>query len=103
MSNRIRKKLGRCLKRLYVYSKKKLKTLRNNFHYKRGGLLLGLLKLPTSCILCQGSHVLPSNFEDAATGVLKVLNNLALIDVNFIQMMLVSLFQLLEPLIFALL
>lgn len=36
----------------------------------------------------QGSHVLPSNFEDAATGVLKVLNNLALIDVNFIQMML---------------
>ncbi|KAK1373413.1 S phase cyclin A-associated protein in the endoplasmic reticulum [Heracleum sosnowskyi] len=36
----------------------------------------------------QGSHVLPSNFEYAATGVLKVLNNLALIDVNFIQMML---------------
>lgn len=36
----------------------------------------------------QGSHILPSNFEDAATGVLKVLNNLALIDVNFIQMML---------------
>ncbi|KAL1818369.1 hypothetical protein ACET3Z_013238 [Daucus carota] len=36
----------------------------------------------------QGSYVLPSNFEDAATGVLKVLNNLALIDINFIQMML---------------
>ncbi|KAL8091446.1 uncharacterized protein LOC141693225 [Apium graveolens] len=36
----------------------------------------------------QGSHVLPSNFEDAATGVLRVLNNLALIDVNFIQIML---------------
>ncbi|XP_071715472.1 uncharacterized protein [Rutidosis leptorrhynchoides] len=36
----------------------------------------------------QGSYVLPSNFEEVATGVLKVLNNLALIDVNFIQMML---------------
>lgn len=38
----------------------------------------------------QGSYVLPSNFEEVATGVLKVLNNLALIDINFIQMMLVS-------------
>ncbi|KAK1436482.1 hypothetical protein QVD17_02262 [Tagetes erecta] len=36
----------------------------------------------------QGSYVLPSNFEEVATGVLKVLNNLALIDINFIQMML---------------
>ncbi|KAK3000329.1 hypothetical protein RJ639_022444, partial [Escallonia herrerae] len=31
---------------------------------------------------------LPSNFEEVATGVLKVLNNLATIDVNFIQRML---------------
>lgn len=38
----------------------------------------------------QGSYALPSNFEEVATGVLKVLNNLALIDINFIQMMLVS-------------
>ncbi|KAL8232596.1 hypothetical protein R6Q57_002374 [Mikania cordata] len=36
----------------------------------------------------QGSYILPSNFEEVATGVLKVLNNLALIDINFIQMML---------------
>lgn len=36
----------------------------------------------------QGSYVLPSNFEEVATLVLKVLNNLALIDINFIQMML---------------
>ncbi|KAK9053808.1 hypothetical protein SSX86_024882 [Deinandra increscens subsp. villosa] len=36
----------------------------------------------------QGSYVLPSNFEEVATGVLKVLNNLAFIDINFIQMML---------------
>lgn len=36
----------------------------------------------------QGSYALPSNFEEVATGVLKVLNNLALIDINFIQMML---------------
>lgn len=33
-------------------------------------------------------YVLPSNFEEVATGVLKVLNNLALIDINFIQRML---------------
>ncbi|KVH98506.1 hypothetical protein Ccrd_023280 [Cynara cardunculus var. scolymus] len=38
-----------------------------------------------------GSYVLPSNFEEVATGVLKVLNNLALIDINFIQMMLTGL------------
>ncbi|GKE11524.1 hypothetical protein Tco_1415075, partial [Tanacetum coccineum] len=37
-----------------------------------------------------GSYALPSNFEEVATGVLKVLNNLALIDIHFIQMMLVS-------------
>ncbi|XP_071903989.1 uncharacterized protein [Coffea arabica] len=34
------------------------------------------------------SYVLPSNFEEVATAVLKVLNNLALIDVTFIQSML---------------
>ncbi|KAL2461972.1 Uncharacterized protein Adt_45392 [Abeliophyllum distichum] len=33
----------------------------------------------------QSSYVLPSNFEEVATGVLKVLNNLALIDITFIQ------------------
>ncbi|XP_052180072.1 uncharacterized protein LOC127793270 isoform X2 [Diospyros lotus] len=36
----------------------------------------------------QASHVLPSNFEEVATGVLKVLNNLALIDITFTQRML---------------
>ncbi|KAL3824760.1 hypothetical protein ACJIZ3_020789 [Penstemon smallii] len=36
----------------------------------------------------QGSYVLPSNFEEVATGVLKVLNNIAIIDVTFIQQML---------------
>lgn len=36
----------------------------------------------------QASHVLPSNFEEVATGVLKVLNNLALIDITFMQKML---------------
>ncbi|XP_027125376.2 uncharacterized protein [Coffea arabica] len=36
----------------------------------------------------QVSYVLPSNFEEVATAVLKVLNNLALIDVTFIQSML---------------
>ncbi|CAN1137955.1 S phase cyclin A-associated protein in the endoplasmic reticulum [Linum perenne] len=36
----------------------------------------------------QGSYILPSNFEELATGVLKVLNNLALLDVSFIQRML---------------
>ncbi|KAH7851799.1 hypothetical protein Vadar_016608 [Vaccinium darrowii] len=36
----------------------------------------------------QSSHVLPSNFEEVATGVLKVLNNLALIDITFMQRML---------------
>ncbi|WCJ35880.1 S phase cyclin A-associated protein in the endoplasmic reticulum [Euphorbia peplus] len=36
----------------------------------------------------QGSYVLPSNFEEVATGVLKVLNNLALSDITFLQEML---------------
>ncbi|CAA0825819.1 Unknown protein [Striga hermonthica] len=36
----------------------------------------------------QNSYVLPSNFEEVATGVLKVLNNLALVDMTFIQKML---------------
>ena len=45
-------------------------------------------------LLFQGSYVLPSNFEEVATGVLKVLNNLALIDINFMQRMLVSYFTL---------
>lgn len=36
----------------------------------------------------QGSYVLPSNFEEVATGVLKVLNNLALMDITFMQKML---------------
>lgn len=48
------------------------------------------LRMSSSCILFQGSYVLPSNFEEVATGVLKVLNNLALIDINFIQRTLVS-------------
>ncbi|KAL5987293.1 hypothetical protein ACLOJK_038457 [Asimina triloba] len=36
----------------------------------------------------QGSYVLPSNFEEVATGVLKVLNNLALLDITVLQRML---------------
>ncbi|KAJ7978479.1 S phase cyclin A-associated protein in the endoplasmic reticulum [Quillaja saponaria] len=36
----------------------------------------------------QGSFILPSNFEEVATGVLKVLNNLALLDLTFLQQML---------------
>ncbi|KAK9669199.1 hypothetical protein RND81_13G115200 [Saponaria officinalis] len=36
----------------------------------------------------QGSYVLPSNFEEVATGVLKFLNNLALMDIAFMQKML---------------
>ncbi|KAG5234052.1 S phase cyclin A-associated protein in the endoplasmic reticulum [Salix suchowensis] len=36
----------------------------------------------------QGSYILPSNFEEVATGVLKVLNNLALLDIVFMQRML---------------
>ncbi|GLU12453.1 hypothetical protein SLE2022_291330 [Rubroshorea leprosula] len=33
----------------------------------------------------QASYVLPSNFEEVATGVLKVMNNLALLDIKFMQ------------------
>ncbi|XP_050870916.1 uncharacterized protein LOC127073749 isoform X2 [Lathyrus oleraceus] len=36
----------------------------------------------------QGSFILPSNFEEVATGVLKVLNNVALLDLAFLQRML---------------
>lgn len=36
----------------------------------------------------QGSYVLPSNFEEVATGVLNVLNNLALTNIAFMQEML---------------
>ncbi|XP_021733923.1 uncharacterized protein LOC110700659 [Chenopodium quinoa] len=36
----------------------------------------------------QGSYVLPTNFEEVATFVLKVLNNLALTDITFMQQML---------------
>ncbi|EXC11028.1 hypothetical protein L484_015248 [Morus notabilis] len=36
----------------------------------------------------QGLYALPSNFEEVATGVLKVLNNLALLDLKFLQRML---------------
>ncbi|KAK9277925.1 hypothetical protein L1049_027482 [Liquidambar formosana] len=36
----------------------------------------------------QASYILPSNFEEAATGVLKVLNNLALMDITLMQKML---------------
>ncbi|XP_044484687.1 uncharacterized protein LOC123210410 isoform X5 [Mangifera indica] len=36
----------------------------------------------------QSSYVLPSNFEEVATGVLKVQNNLALLDIIFLQRML---------------
>uniref|UniRef100_A0A803M0X6 S phase cyclin A-associated protein in the endoplasmic reticulum N-terminal domain-containing protein n=1 Tax=Chenopodium quinoa TaxID=63459 RepID=A0A803M0X6_CHEQI len=36
----------------------------------------------------QGSYVLPTNFEEVATCVLKVLNNLALTDITFMQQML---------------
>ncbi|CAK8563221.1 unnamed protein product [Lathyrus sativus] len=36
----------------------------------------------------QGSFILPSNFEEVATGVLKVLNNVALLNLAFLQRML---------------
>lgn len=47
-----------------------------------------LLQANNRCSEQQASYVLPSNFEEVATGVLKVLNNLALIDISFIQKML---------------
>ncbi|WOL01711.1 hypothetical protein Cni_G10428 [Canna indica] len=37
----------------------------------------------------QASYILPSNFEEVATGVLKVLNNLANLDISTLQSMLV--------------
>lgn len=36
----------------------------------------------------QASYILPSNFEEVATGVLKILNNLALLDITLLQSML---------------
>ncbi|GFP84533.1 s phase cyclin a-associated protein in the endoplasmic reticulum [Phtheirospermum japonicum] len=42
----------------------------------------------SSSFSLQSSYILPSNFEEVAMGVLKVLNNLALVDVTFIQNML---------------
>lgn len=42
------------------------------------------------CDFFQSSLVLPSNFEEVATGVLKVLNNLACLDMTVLQCMLVS-------------
>ncbi|XP_023529954.1 uncharacterized protein LOC111792645 isoform X1 [Cucurbita pepo subsp. pepo] len=58
--------------------------------------IVGLLSLLTAVLLQannrlsseQASYILPSNFEDVATGVLKVLNNLAFLDLKFIQRML---------------
>lgn len=38
----------------------------------------------------QAPYVLPSNFEEVATGVLKFLNNLAYLDIASMQKMLVS-------------
>ncbi|KAI4335932.1 hypothetical protein L6164_014527 [Bauhinia variegata] len=58
--------------------------------------LIGLPSLLTAVLLRatnrssseQGSFILPSNFEEVATGVLKVLNNVALLDLVFLQQML---------------
>ncbi|XP_022134706.1 uncharacterized protein LOC111006915 isoform X2 [Momordica charantia] len=58
--------------------------------------IVGLLSLLTAVLLQannrlsseQASYILPSNFEDVATGVLKVLNNLAFLDLKFVQRML---------------
>ncbi|KAF6134244.1 hypothetical protein GIB67_010043 [Kingdonia uniflora] len=49
-----------------------------------------LLQVNTRLSSEQGSYVLPSNFEEAVTGVLKVLNNPALLDITLLQGMLVS-------------
>lgn len=38
----------------------------------------------------QNSYVLPLNFEEVATGVLKVLNSMALVHIELLQGMLVS-------------
>ncbi|XP_043704734.1 uncharacterized protein LOC122654625 isoform X2 [Telopea speciosissima] len=58
--------------------------------------LVSLLSLLTAVLLQannrlsseQASYVLPSNFEEVATGVLKVLNNLTLLDITLMQRML---------------
>ncbi|GAB2270053.1 hypothetical protein Dimus_004967 [Dionaea muscipula] len=58
--------------------------------------LVSLLSLLTAALLQatnrssseQISYNLPSNFEEVATGVLKVLNNMALMDISFTQKML---------------
>lgn len=55
--------------------------------------IVGLLSLLTAVLLQannrlsseQAAYILPSNFEDVATGVLKVLNNLAFLDLKFMQ------------------
>ncbi|KAF6156692.1 hypothetical protein GIB67_017828 [Kingdonia uniflora] len=47
-----------------------------------------LLQVNTRLSSEQGSYVFPSNFEEAVTGVLKVLNNLALLDITLLQGML---------------
>ncbi|KAH7550723.1 hypothetical protein JRO89_XS13G0256300 [Xanthoceras sorbifolium] len=52
-----------------------------------GGLPGQLPALRTKTLLLS-SYMLPSNFEEVATGVLKVLNNLALLDILFLQRML---------------
>lgn len=44
-------------------------------------------------LIFQTSAILPSNFEEVATGVLKVLNNVARLDINLLQCMLVSALQ----------
>ncbi|KAL9266891.1 S phase cyclin A-associated protein in the endoplasmic reticulum-like protein [Drosera capensis] len=58
--------------------------------------LVSLLSLLTAALLQasnrssseQASYVLPTNFEEVASGVLKVLNNMALMDISFMQQML---------------
>ncbi|RZC60938.1 hypothetical protein C5167_022706 [Papaver somniferum] len=47
-----------------------------------------LLQANTRLSTDQALYVLPSNFEEVATGVLKVLNNLALLDIKLMQRML---------------
>ncbi|KAF8655749.1 hypothetical protein HU200_060906 [Digitaria exilis] len=46
---------------------------------------------PEQVCLPATSAILPSNFEEVATGVLKVLNNMARLDINVLQCMLVGL------------
>lgn len=52
-------------------------------------LLTAVLLQANNRLSCeQGSYVLPSNFEEVATGVLKILNNLALLDITLMQRLL---------------